>query len=84
MKKAIIIAIISILALTGCQKEVKQYKNGKLVFEGTVDANGLPEKGKLYDSQTGKIAFEGIFRNGLMLKGTLYDKNGKNPRSYQE
>lgn len=84
MKKALLIAIISILTLTGCQKEVKQYQNGKLVFEGTVDSQGLREKGKLYDLKTGKITFDGYFRNGLIYKGTVFDKNGKNPHQYQE
>jgi hypothetical protein len=85
MRLAIAIAIICIIALTGCQKEVKQYHNGKLVYEGTVDHKGLPEgTGKLYDSQTGKVIFEGLFRNGLMFKGTKYDKNGENPQPYQE
>lgn len=84
MRRAIIIAIICILSLTGCQKEVKKYRNGKLVFEGTVDSNGLPQKGTLYDSKTGKETFEGAFRNGLMFKGTVFDKNGKNPHPYKE
>jgi hypothetical protein len=85
MRLAIAIAIICIIALTGCQKEVKQYHNGKLVYEGTVDHKGLPEgTGKLYDSQTGNVIFEGLFRNGLMFKGTKYDKNGENPQPYQE
>ncbi|MDP4084027.1 MAG: hypothetical protein Q8934_05350 [Bacillota bacterium] len=84
MKKAVVIALISMLVLTGCQKEIKQYQNGKLVFVGTVDSQGLREKGKLYDSKTGKVIFDGLFRNGLMFKGTLYDKNGQNPHPYQE
>lgn len=58
MRKAIIIAIISILTLTGCQKEVKKYQNGKLVFDGVLDSNGLPEKGKVYDPHTGKETFD--------------------------
>ncbi|XJZ27251.1 hypothetical protein ACF5W4_18375 [Bacillota bacterium Lsc_1132] len=84
MRIVIVIAILGMLTLTGCQKDVKQYDNGKLIFEGTLDQNGLREKGKLYDSKTGKEIFEGLFRNGLMYKGTLYDKNGENPHPYQE
>ncbi len=85
MRIVAIIAMISMLALSGCQQEdVKQYQNGKLIYEGTLDQNGQREKGKLYDSKTGKIVFDGLFRNGLMYKGTLYDKNGKNPRPYEE
>ncbi|MCM2531357.1 hypothetical protein NDK43_01700 [Neobacillus pocheonensis] len=85
MRLALTIAIICTIALTGCQKEVKQYQNGKLVYEGAVDNNGVREgTGKLYDTQTGKVVFEGLFRNGLMLKGTMYDKNGENPHPYQE
>ncbi|MGZ4159418.1 MAG: hypothetical protein ACXVNF_01280 [Neobacillus sp.] len=84
MRFALTIATICMIALTGCQKEVKQYEHGKLVYEGTVDSKGVRETGKLYDSKTGKLSFEGLFRNGLMFKGTLYDKNGKNPHPYQE
>jgi hypothetical protein len=84
MRRAFILVLISIMALTGCQNDVKQYHNGKLYFEGTVDHNGLPVKGKLYDYKTGKKAFEGLFRNGIMYKGTVYDKNGENPHPYQE
>jgi hypothetical protein len=84
MRSGLVIIIICIIALTGCQKEVKQYQNGKLVYEGTLDSNGMRENGKLYDSRTGKEIFEGLFRNGIMFKGTIFDKNGKNPQSYQE
>ncbi|MGG5254426.1 hypothetical protein ACQYAD_13105 [Neobacillus sp. SM06] len=85
MRIVIAIAMVVMILLTGCQqKEVKQYQNGKLIFEGTLDQNGQREKGKLYDSKTGKVEFDGLFRNGLMYKGTLYDKNGKNPRPYEE
>jgi hypothetical protein len=84
MRIAVVLVLLSMLALTGCQQEVKQYENGKLVFEGTVDANGMRETGKLFDPDTGKETFDGLFRNGLMFKGTLYDKNGKHPHRYQE
>jgi hypothetical protein len=84
MRIVVLLVTISLLTLTGCQQDVKQYENGKLVFEGTVDQNGVREKGKLYDPKTGKEIFEGAFRNGLMFKGTLFDKNGKHPHPYQE
>jgi hypothetical protein len=84
MRKVVVLVIISLFALTGCQQEIKQYDHGKLVFEGTVGQNGAREKGKLFDPKTGKVTFDGVFRNGLMFKGTLYDKNGKHPHPYQE
>lgn len=84
MRIAIVLVIIGMITLTGCQQEVKQYHDGKLIFQGTVDKNGKPEEGKLFDPKTGKETFEGLFRNGLMFKGTLYDKNGKHPHPYQE
>jgi antitoxin component YwqK of YwqJK toxin-antitoxin module len=85
MKFALTLIMICMIALTGCQKEVKQYHNGKLVYEGTVNQDGLPEgTGKLYDSKTGKLTFKGLFRNGIMFKGTQYDKNGENPHLYEE
>lgn len=85
MKLKLIIAIMGILVLTtGCQKEVKQYDHGKLVYEGTVDSKGMREEGKLYDPDTGKVIFDGLFRNNLMFKGTVYDKDGKNPHPYEE
>jgi hypothetical protein len=84
MRIVVTLIILSLLTLTGCQQEVKQYDHGKLVFQGTVDKNGVREKGKQFDPKTGKIIFDGAFRNGLMFKGTLYDKNGKHPHPYQE
>jgi hypothetical protein len=84
MRIVIALIIISLLTLTGCQQEVKQYDHGKLVFQGTVDKSGVREKGKLFNPKTGKVIFDGVFRNGLMFKGTLYNKNGKHPHPYQE
>lgn len=63
----------------------KEYStNGVLIYEGEFHANEPNGKGVQYDPQTGKKTFDGLFRNGLMLKGTMYDKNGKNPLPYQE
>ncbi|MED3561643.1 hypothetical protein [Bacillus xiapuensis] len=85
MRTFFAIFIICILALTGCQKEVKQYEKGKLIYEGTVNSRGDRDgSGKLYDPETGKVIFDGMFRNGLKLKGTMYDKNGRNPHPYEE
>ena len=79
------ILIICFMVLAGCQKEVKQYENGKLIYDGTVNNKGDKDgSGKLYDPKTGKVVFQGMFRNGLKLKGTMYDKNGENPHSYEE
>ncbi|MDR4947722.1 hypothetical protein [Neobacillus cucumis] len=85
MRSFLTIIIICVMMLAGCQKEVKQYQNGKLVYEGTVNSKGVREgAGKLYDPETGKVIFKGMFRNGLELKGTMYDKNGENPTPYEE
>ncbi|MDQ6601068.1 hypothetical protein [Bacillus salipaludis] len=85
MRTFFAILIICFMALAGCQKEVKQYENVKLVYEGGVNSNGVKEgSGKLYEPVTGKVIFNGMFKNGLKLIGTMYDKNGKNPHPYEE
>ncbi|WP_026692327.1 hypothetical protein [Peribacillus kribbensis] len=85
MRTFLAIFIIMMMMLAGCQKVVKQYQNGKLVYEGSVNSQGVRVgPGKLYDPDTGKVIFEGFFTNGLKLKGTTYDKNGKNPHPFEQ
>ncbi len=56
---------------------VKQYKGGKLLYEGEMKDGKYHGSGTLYDNNTGRIIYDGEFKyNEYDGQGTLYDENG--------
>ena len=56
---------------------IKEYKGGKLLYEGEAKYGGYYGKGTQYHYETGKIIYQGEFKNSEYNgQGTLYDENG--------
>lgn len=86
MKKYITIclSIGLMLLLSGCNKEVEQFRDGELKYQGTVNSDGIREgKGKWY--QNGVLVYEGEYKDDYPNgQGITYDGETGKKRSKGE
>lgn len=75
MNKGIVFLLMlaMLLLMYGCNREVQQFRDGELKYEGTVNSEGIREgQGKWY--QNGILIYEGEYKDDYPNgKGIRYD-----------